>query len=115
MRYLTGVHEGLIEDLGGIESLSTQKLILIDRLVSLLGVIRSVEEHFKEDIMTPSGDLKPALSKSYLAYNNTLRLTLMALGLERQNDTELTVMDTIKAFDAKTDKANSEAETQDNE
>jgi len=99
MRYLTGVHEGLISDLGGEVGLSAAKTVLVDRVISLLGVIRSVEEHFKDDIMTPSGDLRPALSKSYLAYNNTLRLTLMSLGLERLSEPLLTATDLIAAAD----------------
>jgi len=49
IRYLSGCRESLIDDLGGAESLSAQKLILIDHAISLLAVIRGIEEYHQED------------------------------------------------------------------
>ena len=66
---------------------------------SLLGVICGVEEHFKDDIMNTDGNLKPALQSSYLAYNNTARLILVSLGLERHSTPLLTATDLIAAAD----------------
>ena len=48
LRYLSACRNGLIEDLGGEENLSTQELILVDRCTSLLGVLRCIEEDAKE-------------------------------------------------------------------
>jgi hypothetical protein len=99
-RYLTGCRQALVEDLGGEENLSAQRLILIDRLISLLGVIRGIEEFCHEDIMNSDGSLKPALGKSYLAYVNSARQILCVLGLERASDQLPSIRDIIAEFDA---------------
>ena len=109
MRYLTACRSGVIEDLGGEQALSTQKIILIDRLISMLGVVRAVEEHFKDDIMSPDGNLKPALQSSYLAYTNSCRLILCSLGLEKQTNSHLTVIEQIAAIDAEKEEKNSDS------
>lgn len=84
-RWLTDVREGLIADLGPTEEdLSTAQRVLVDRVVSKLGVIRCVEEHTREKAVMTGNLLAPALRASYLAYNNSVRLDLMALGLERK-------------------------------
>ena len=105
-RYLQAVRERLIQDLGGIEALSVQKIILIDRLISLLGVVRGVEEFFKEDILDKTGNLRPALGKNYLSYVNSARLILVNLGLERHTRSE-TIQDLIKEFDQKKEEGES--------
>jgi len=47
--YLTDVREGLIRDLGPKEeNLTTAQLVLIDRVITKLGIIRLIEEHVKE-------------------------------------------------------------------
>ena len=97
-RYLQATREGLIRDLGGIENLSVQKLILIDRLISLLGVIRGIEEFFKEDILTAGGSVRASLGKNYLSFTNSARLILVNLSLERHTREE-TIQDLIKQFD----------------
>jgi hypothetical protein len=83
IRYLTQVREGLIEDLGPTEGeLSTGQRVLIDRIVSKLGVVRCIEEHIRENAVMEGKDLAPSLKTSYLAYNNSIRLDLMALGID---------------------------------
>ena len=84
LRYLSACREGLVQDFGGEENLSTAQLILIDRSISKLGLIRCVEEHIKENSVIVRGELAPALKKSYLAYSNSLRLDLQAVGLEQR-------------------------------
>ncbi len=102
MRYLSGCREALILDLGPREEdLSAAKLILIDRLISLLGVTRGIEEHFKDNLFTPSGDLQNALGSHYLAYSNSIRLILTTLGIERRAGKEPTIQDIIADFDKK--------------
>jgi hypothetical protein len=89
LRYLTAARQGLVCDLGPTENdLTTAQIILIDRVVTKLGVIRCVEEHIRENSVMVGQDLAPSLKASYLAYNNSLRLDLQALGLDRK-DSEL--------------------------
>lgn len=83
--YLMAVREGLIQDLGPTESdLSTAKIVLIDRITTKLGIIRCVEEHIRENSVMAGDELAPSLKASYLAYNNSLRLDLQALGIDRK-------------------------------
>ena len=91
LRYLMAVRDGLIRDLGPAENdLSTAQIVLIDRITTKLGVIRCVEEHIRENSVMAGDDLAPSLKASYLAYNNSLRLDLQALGLEKKRDAILT-------------------------
>lgn len=91
-RYLSACRNGLIEDLGG--DLSTQETILIDRCISLLGVIRCIEEYSKEQGVFNNGKLQPALGKHYISYTNSLKQILSLLGIDR-NETgrEITPQD----------------------
>lgn len=81
--YLTEVRQGLINDLGPLEEdLSTAQGVLIDRVISKLSILRCVEEHVRErGVFTKTGELDSVLSKSYLAWANSIRLDLQALGL----------------------------------
>ena len=50
LRYLTAARENLIRDLGPTEEdLTAAQIILIDRVVTKLGVIRCIEEHIREN------------------------------------------------------------------
>ncbi len=80
-RYLTACRQGLIEDLGGDPNLSTAQAILIDRIISKLGCVRCIEEHSRETSVMVGNNLAPALKASYLAYSNSIRLDLQALGI----------------------------------
>lgn len=80
-RYLTACRQGLINDLGGEENLSTAQAILIDRIISKLGCVRCIEEHSRETSVMVGNNLAPALKASYLAYSNSIRLDLQALGI----------------------------------
>ena len=69
-------------DLGPTEEdLSAAQLILIDRVVMKLGCVRLMEEHVSETNVMEGNDLAPCLKSSYLAYNNSIRLDLQALGI----------------------------------
>lgn len=88
-RWLTGVREGLILDLGPTEEdLSTAERVLIDRVISKLGVIRCIEEYIRENSVMVGQDLAPSLRTSYLAYNNSVRLDLTALGINSKKADE---------------------------
>lgn len=83
--YLSEVREGLIEDLGPTEEdLSTAQRVLINRVVSKLGIIRCVEKYIRENSVIVGNDLAPSLRASYLAYNNSIRLDLQTLGIEKR-------------------------------
>ena len=100
-QYLTTIREGLIRDIGPEEKdLTTAQLILIDRLISLLGVIRLIEEKAKEDGIFRGKDLIASLKTSYIAYNNTVRLTLEKLGIHiRKADGVLTPFELAREVD----------------
>lgn len=90
LKYLMAAREGLIRDMGPTENdLSTAQIVLIDRITTKLGVIRCVEEHIRENSVMQGDDLAPSLKASYLAYNNSLRLDLQALGLEVKKANEI--------------------------
>lgn len=83
--WLTEVREGLIEDLGPSENdLTTAQRVLIDRVISKLGVIRCIEEHIRENSVMTGHNVAPSLKASYLAYNNSVRLDLQALGIDKK-------------------------------
>jgi len=97
-RYLSACRNGLIEDLGG--DLSTQETILIDRCISLLGVIRCIEEYSKEQGVFNNGKLQPALGKHYISYTNSLKQILSLLGIEsRTEDKVLTMAELSKVIE----------------
>jgi hypothetical protein len=98
IRYLSNVRAGLIHDLGGSEeNLSTQQIILIDRIISILGVVRCIEEHAKEyGVMERGGKLSPSLGQHYISFNNTLRLTLQLLGIDRAEPKVLSPIEIIE-------------------
>ena len=82
-RFLTAVRLNLIRDLGPTEEdLTAAQIILIDRVVSKLGVIRCIEEHIRENSVMVGDTLAPSLRTSYLAFDNSLRLALQALGIK---------------------------------
>jgi len=89
--YLTEVREGLIQDLGPNEDdLSTGQRVLIDRIISKLGVVRCIEEYIRDNSVMEGKRLSPSLRESYLAYNNSIRLDLQALGIDSKKAGEIT-------------------------
>ena len=85
-RYLTVIRENLILDIGGSEeNLTAAQIILIDRIISKLGCVRCIEEHIRENSVMVGKDLAPSLKTSYLAYNNSLRLDLQLIGIDKRS------------------------------
>ncbi|GAF80637.1 unnamed protein product [marine sediment metagenome] len=112
LRYLTAAREGLIRDLGPTEDdLTTAQIILIDRIVTKLGIIRCIEEHIRENSVMVGDNLAPALGKSYLGYINSIRIGLDKLGIStKKADEALDVQGYIKEFDEKEAKKKAKAE-----
>jgi hypothetical protein len=97
LKYLMAARQGLVCDLGPTENdLTAAQIILIDRVTTKLGVIRCVEEHIRENSVMVGQDLAPSLKASYLAYNNSLRLDLQALGLEKKGEAILTPYEIVE-------------------
>lgn len=97
LKYLMAVRQGLIQDQGPSEhNLSTAQIVIIDRITTKLGVIRCIEEHIRENSVINGGKLAPSLKSSYLAYNNSLRLDLQALGLKRNAEEVLTPFEIVE-------------------
>jgi len=87
LKYLMAAREGLVRDLCPTENdLSAAQIILIDRVTTKLGIVRCIEEHIRERSVMVGEDLAPSLRASYLAYNNSIRLDLQALGLNKKTD-----------------------------
>lgn len=107
-RYLSASRNGLIEDLGGEENLSTQELILIDRCISLLGCIRCVEEFCKERGVFKGDELQPSLGKHYISFTNSLKQILALLGLKKQDIDELTPLELAQKIDQEGAEVNAE-------
>ncbi len=103
LRYLTAARMNLIRDLGPTEEdLTTAQVIIIDRVVSKLGVVRCIEEHIRENSVMIGHNLAPSLGQSYLAYNNSIRLDLRELGIDkRMEDRVLTPLEIAEEFDKK--------------
>ena len=89
LRHLTECREGICRDLGGEDLMSMAQIILTDRAVSKLGIIRCIEEHIRESGTFDEKHLAPTLKESYLAYSNSIRLDLLALGLEKREREQL--------------------------
>lgn len=100
-QYLEDVRLGLVKDVAGDESsLTTGQQILIDRTIGLISVLRCIEESLAEDGVIQAGSLAPVLRESYISYQNTCRLNLVALGLDKRMPAEPTIMAYITEFDA---------------
>jgi hypothetical protein len=104
-QYLGSVRVGLIRDIAGTEAnLSTSQRILIDRAVSILSVIRTIEVSLSESgIIEGQGkdvQLQSILRDNYLAYSNSLRLILRELGIEKKAvDDVLDLTSYVKEFE----------------
>jgi hypothetical protein len=83
LAYLSAARAALVRDLGPTEyDLTAAQIILIDRTVTALGIVRCIEEYIRENSVMRGQDVAPALQQSYLAYVNHVRLNLVALGIK---------------------------------
>ncbi len=105
--YLSAARAGLIKDQGPTEQdLTAAQVILIDRTVTALGIVRCIEEYIRENSVMKGQDVAPALQQSYLAYVNHIRLNLAALGIKtRAGEGVLDLGAYIKAKDAEKSRA----------
>ena len=83
-RTLKAILGHIVSDLGGEGSLNGKQRLLLDTLRAKLIVILQISDYADlqfdgPGIITKDGDLIPCLGKSYLAYTNSIRLTLREL------------------------------------
>lgn len=101
LKYLSACRQGLVDDLGGEKNLSMAQIILTDRVVSKLGIIRCIEEYSKESGVFQGQQIAPPLRENYLAYSNSIRMDLVALGIERKvSDRVLTPLEIVSVVDS---------------
>ena len=81
-RLLKESRNSLIEDAGGAANLTNRELVLVDRTAALLVIVGTLEGYVfsQKSLIQGDGELLPVL-KSYLSYQNTLRLNLESMGL----------------------------------
>ncbi len=84
-KYLSKIRDDLMRDLGGIAKITTQQMILLDAVINLLAITRSIEEYIRGTEVMQGPDVAPALKHSYLAYRNSIQRHLALLGLESKN------------------------------
>ena len=83
-RYLVEVREGLVADLGGEERMTTAQKVLVNSAISKVGILRLFEEHLREHGLMKNGELDAVLTKAYCVFDNSLRLSLAALGIQKR-------------------------------
>jgi hypothetical protein len=66
------------------DDLTTGQKILVNSIIGKVGVLRCIEEFVRERGVFKDQVLEPALSGHYLAFSNSVRLDLMALGIDKQ-------------------------------
>jgi len=90
-KYLREIEEDLVNDLGGKENLTAAREILVKSTIEAYGVLLLSmaycrrytifrPDKFKEGVL----ELQPVLGHQTLAFLNTLRQNLVALGLDRK-------------------------------
>jgi len=94
-KQLTLMRNLLIEDLGGYDNLSAQKIIILDGIIAKMGVVRAIEAYIKETSIIAGKKLVPVLQFNYLAYRNSIDRSLSLLGLEKQKREEFLTADQL--------------------
>jgi hypothetical protein len=95
--YLKAVQEGLIEDLGGRDHVSVAQMLMIDRVIQGLGVLKLIERFIAEKGLLGqdrvAAFLLHDLSARYLSWDRKVTNHLQALGLDRKRieDRPLTI------------------------
>lgn len=101
-KYLEDMEKNLIEDLGGLSELTAAKEILIKGTVEAYGVLFLATMYCKkEGILRPDllkkgiVSLQPVLGNQFLAFLNTCRQNLTALGLDRKQAEETSLAEYV--------------------
>ena len=94
-KYLEGMEKGLIDDSGGLENMTAAKEILIKATIEAYGVLFLASIYCKrEGILRPDKmkrgiiELQPVLGHQFIAFMNTIRQNLLALGIDQRKADE---------------------------
>lgn len=84
--YLSRVRETLILDLGGSEEkLTAGQLVLVDRAIAKLTIIRMIENYIAgAGVFDKPGMLRSVLTGPYVTFTRELRADLLALGISKR-------------------------------
>jgi len=88
VEYLIELRADLVSDLGPKEvDLTAAERILIDRIITKIGICRCMEKHIARlGIMDSQGRLRGALKAHWLAYDNSITRSLAALGIHTRKE-----------------------------
>ena len=94
-KYLKAIEADLIKDLGGQKNLTTAQEILVKATIEAYGILLLAIMYCKKySVLRPDQakkgiiELQPVLGHQTLAFLNTLRQNLVALGLDRKQADE---------------------------
>jgi len=94
-KYLEGMEKNLIDDQGGLENMTAAKEILIKATIEAYGVLFLASMYCKrEGILRPDKmkrgiiELQPVLGHQFIAFMNTIRQNLLALGIDQRKADE---------------------------
>lgn len=98
---LATVITGLINDLGGADSISAAQSLLLDSVRSKLIVLFQISNYVdrQENIFTDQGGLIPCLSKNYTTYAESLRRDLEVLYSVKRKPTLLSYDKALKVLE----------------
>lgn len=73
--------DGLVEDVGGEDQISTSQRLILNQIRSKLIVVLQISRYTdrQEDVVGNDGELMGCLGKSYLTYHESIRRDLQAL------------------------------------
>jgi len=107
-RYLREIEVDLIRDLGSEENLTTAQEVLVKTTVQAYGCLLLAGAYTQRySILRPDQarkgilELQPVLGKQFIAFLNTVRQNLLALGLDRKEREPLSLEDVIREHDEK--------------
>jgi len=121
-KYLADLERDLINDLGGSEQLTAAKEILIKTVIEAYGFVLLSSMYCKKEGILRSDllekgivELQPVLGKQFLAFMNSCRQSLMALGLDkRQVDKVLTPWELAKKVEEEDGRKKNEQDNEEN-
>jgi len=102
-KHVRDVKMALIDDQGGMENMSAAKEILMNATIEAYGFILIAAAYCKDaGVIRPDLakkdiiELQPVLGTQYLAFTNTIRQNLLALGLDKKRSEKVIKIEEIK-------------------
>lgn len=102
-KHIRDTKMALIDDQGGMENMSAAKEMLMNATIEAYGFILIAAAYCKDaGVIRPDLakeniiELQPVLGKQYLAFANTIRHNLLALGLDKKRTENVIKIEEIK-------------------